>query len=231
MPIPERNRPHTENGLKKTGKEGLPGSEVRDCSCEKKNNSAGGLLKARLQRKVYRARDIGIGRDFEWSNTEKDRGAEQQVFSQNSHHLCVNCNYQPRGICCWCCVTKLIPGKQHTHTSTYRREGTRTGTTSVPLGEAMSFIGVTYRSMGEYKMPSSKSTPAMMIDSQQNWEPRAQGTTCRELNKLEFPFQVPQWSQLIKGSTASFLFLLAAALPSESLRIFAAQLSSAERGS
>lgn len=45
----------------------------------KKNNSAGGLLKA-LQRKVYRARDIGIGRDFEWSNTEKDRGAEQQAF-------------------------------------------------------------------------------------------------------------------------------------------------------
>lgn len=39
LPIPERNRPHTENGLKKTGKEGLPGSEVRDCSCEEEQLS------------------------------------------------------------------------------------------------------------------------------------------------------------------------------------------------
>ena len=97
------------------------------------------------------------------------------------------------------CVTKL-PGKmQHTCLLTPDRDLTRdqcTDTTKVQLGEPMSFIGVTYRSVGEGLLTEADDyitkTHPSMGDSSQNWDPGVHCTTCRQLNKLnsKYPFQV-----------------------------------------
>lgn len=96
--------------------------------------------------------------------TPRKTEGQNSRWSLRTHTICVLTTSTSQEGFAVGVVTKVILGKQHTYTSTYRREGAMTdlstGTTNVPLGEAMSFIGVTYRSMGEYKMTSSKSTPA-----------------------------------------------------------------------
>ena len=121
---------------------------------------------------------------------------------------------------------KLALGRHNTHLFTLDRNPTTdqsTDTTKVQLGKPMSFIGVTYRTMGEGLLTRAEMTqrqvylhspPSAWVRAHKSWDPGntahlADGSTgCR----VSFPseavalnlFQAAVWCLLLPGSWSEF---------------------------
>ena len=93
---------------------------------------------------------------------------------------------------------------QHNHLLAPDRDSTTdcTGTTEVQLGKPMSFIGITYRNVGEGYLQDSCITKAhnSMMTAHGSWELEAHYRAYSQLNRLESVLSEKVWSKSLHSS-------------------------------
>ena len=109
---------------------------------------------------------------------------------------------------------KTLPREmEHIHYSPQIGGPQSMGTTKVQLSKPMSFIGVTYRSMGEWLLTGAEITQSCILkaypsmgDSSQSWGPGAHCAARRHLNRFQSVLSTQPCSKPLRGSSGAFCF-------------------------